>query len=79
MLRRGLSGQSGSQWFFTEAGRPFTLYVVLGSHIQRSRLVPRVNDLIGTLSIDPNATPSAPTPPAALTHPPLPPAGAPWN
>ncbi len=30
VLRRGLSGQSGSQWFFTEAGRPFTLYVVLG-------------------------------------------------
>ena len=32
VLRRGLSGQSGTQWFFTEAGRPFTLYVVLGSH-----------------------------------------------
>ncbi len=32
VLRRGLGGQSGTQWFFTEAGRPFTLYAVLGSH-----------------------------------------------
>ena len=47
VLRRGLNGQSGSQWFFTESGRPFTLYVVLGSHIQRGLLVPRANDLIG--------------------------------
>ena len=74
VLRRGLSGQSGSQWFFTEAGRPFTLYVVLGNHIQRSRLIPRVNDLVGTLSIDPNALP--PSPSAALTTPAT---GAPWN
>jgi hypothetical protein len=61
VLRRGLNGQSGSQWFFTEAGRPFTLYVVLGSHIQRNLLVPRVNDLIGTVTITPNGPSATPT------------------
>jgi hypothetical protein len=59
VLRRGLGGQSGTQWFFTEAGRPFTLYVVLGSHTQRSSLVPRVNDLIGTLTVNPSVQPSS--------------------
>jgi hypothetical protein len=55
VLRRGLGGQSGTQWFFTDSGRPFTLYVVLGSHARRSALVPRVNLLIGAVGI------SAPT------------------
>lgn len=63
VLRRGLGGQSGTQWFFTESGRPFTLYVVLGSHLRRGALVPRANDLIGAIAI------SAPT--VAL--------GARWN
>jgi hypothetical protein len=51
VLRRGLGGQSGTQWFFTDSGRPFTLYVVLGSHVRRNALVPRVNDLIGAIAI----------------------------
>lgn len=50
-LRRGLPGQSGTQWFFTEAGRAFTLYVVLGSHDARAQLVPMVNALLGSISI----------------------------
>ena len=65
VLRRGLAGQSGSQWFFTEAGRPFTLYVVLGSHARRSLLVPRVNELLGGLTV------SSPVQPATT--------GAAWN
>jgi hypothetical protein len=60
VLRRGLGGQSGTQWFFTEAGRPFTLYVVLGSHAQRSTLVPRVNNLIGTLAVSPTSSSAQP-------------------
>ena len=51
VLRRGLGGQSGTQWFFTESGRPFTFYAVLGSHARRSSLVPRVNALLGGLSV----------------------------
>jgi hypothetical protein len=50
-LRRGLVGQSGNQWFFTEAGRPFSLYAVLGSHALRKTLVPRVNALIRSLTV----------------------------
>jgi hypothetical protein len=64
VLRRGVPGQSGTQWFFTEAGRPFTFYAVLGDHTLRSALVPRVNDLLTTVVItEPTAvTPSTPTP-----------------
>jgi hypothetical protein len=53
VLRRGLGGQSGTQWFFTESGRPFTLYVVLGSHALRNTLVPRVNALLANVAISP--------------------------
>jgi hypothetical protein len=69
VLRRGLPGQSGTQWFFTEAGRPFTLYVVLGSHARRSSLVPRANALLERVAVGP--------PPAV--SPLVAPMGAPWN
>jgi hypothetical protein len=75
VLRRGLTGQSGSQWFFTEAGRPFTLYVVLGSHVRRSLLVPRVNELIGAVSVAPTGLAPGPLAPAFSTSA----TGAPWN
>jgi hypothetical protein len=51
VLRRGIPGQSGTQRFFTEAGRPFSLYAVLGSHALRQNLVPRVNGLLASLSL----------------------------
>ncbi len=53
VLRRGLPGQSGTQWFFTESGRPFSFYAVLGSHTQRPALVPRVNTLLSSLTLSP--------------------------
>lgn len=59
VLRRGLGGQSGTQWFFTQSGRPFTLYVVLGSHARRHVLVPRVNGLLASVSVSPVQTASA--------------------
>jgi hypothetical protein len=52
-LRRGIPGQSGTQWFFTEAGRPFSFYAVLGSHALRPSLVPRVNTLFSSLTLSP--------------------------
>jgi hypothetical protein len=55
LLRRGLGGQSGTQWFFTEAGRAFTFYAVLGSHARRGVLVPRVNSLLAALTVSPPA------------------------
>lgn len=54
-LRRGIPGQSGTQCFFTEGGRPFSLYAVLGSHAMRRTLVPRVNDVLGCFSVNPSA------------------------
>lgn len=50
-MQRTLSGQSGRQIFFNEAGRAFCLYVVLGSHRQRNVLVPLVNEVLATLDI----------------------------
>lgn len=35
-LQRTQLGRSGGQWFFTVAGRPFCLFVVLGSHSRRA-------------------------------------------
>ncbi len=52
-LRRGIPGQSGTQVFFTEGGRPFSLYAVLGSHSMRRALVPRVNALLGCFAVGP--------------------------
>ena len=72
VLRRGLGGQSGTQWFFTEAGRPFTFYAVLGSHTRRNGLVPRLNGLIADLAITP-ARPAVVPATGAQTS------GAPWN
>lgn len=50
-LQRTLPGQSGTQRFFTAAGRGFCLYVVLSAHVLRSRLVPVVNTRLRTLRI----------------------------
>lgn len=55
VLRRGVGGQSGTQWFFTESGRPFTFYAVLGSHALRGSLVPKVNTLLNQMAIHPVA------------------------
>ena len=51
VLRRGLPGQSGTQWFFTESNRPFTLYAVLGSYAARGQLVPRLNGLLQGITV----------------------------
>lgn len=50
-LQRALPGQSGVQRFFTENGRAFCLYVVLGSHLDRADLLPRVNQVLASMEI----------------------------
>jgi hypothetical protein len=60
LLRRGMGGQSGTQWFFTEAGRPFTFYAVLGSHARSAALVPQVNALLATLTVSPQPFAASP-------------------
>ena len=51
-LQHGVPGQSGLQHFFTQNGRAFCLYVVLGSHIDRVELVEKVNAVLQTLEIE---------------------------
>lgn len=51
MLQRTLPGQGGTQVFFTEAGRPFCLYVVLGSYALRGRALPVVNGVLRGITI----------------------------
>jgi hypothetical protein len=51
-LQRTLPGQSGGQWFFNTGHRAFSLYVVLGSHDRRARLLPKVHAILEQLTID---------------------------
>ncbi len=45
-MLRALAGQAGAQRFFTAAGRPFSLYAVVGSHRHASQLAARLNELL---------------------------------
>ncbi|HEY6533825.1 MAG TPA: hypothetical protein VIY72_16070, partial [Acidimicrobiales bacterium] len=49
-LQRGVGGQSGCQRFFVVNGRPFCLYVVIGSHRMRAVLAQQVNQALATVS-----------------------------
>ena len=51
-MQRVLPGQSGGQWFFTHHGRPFCLFVVLGSHARRAALVHKANAVLDTLDVE---------------------------
>ena len=50
-LQRTLKGQAGLQIFFTEAGRAFCLYVVLGDATDAHRLVRRVEQVLATVEL----------------------------
>lgn len=50
-LQRALPGQAGAQRFFSHGGRPFCLYIVLGSYRDRAALVDRVNAVLANLEI----------------------------
>lgn len=52
-LQKTLPGQAGVQVFFTDAGRPFCLYVVLGRHSEAVRLVPLANRTLSATRISP--------------------------
>lgn len=55
MARDGSGVQSAVQRFFVESGRPFTLYVVLGSHLGRRALMAPLQRLLGGIRISPPA------------------------
>lgn len=45
--------QSGVQRFFSVHGRAFCLFVAVGEHARRHRLVPAVDNVLATLTVDP--------------------------
>ena len=51
-MPRTMPGRTAAQWFFSSGGRAFCLYVVLGSHAERTALLPLVNQVVETLKID---------------------------
>jgi hypothetical protein len=63
-LQRAVAGQAGYQHFFTEAGRAFCLYVVLGDVDDRLVQVRRVEQMLANIRIEPGrgAAPSRPAP-----------------
>jgi hypothetical protein len=55
-LQRVVPGRSAAQHFFTEGGRAFCLFVVLGSHARRMALVPPAAQMVGGIAITDRAT-----------------------
>ncbi len=55
-LQRVVPGRSAAQHFFTEGGRAFCLFVVLGNHARRMALVPRAAQAVGGFAITDRAT-----------------------
>jgi hypothetical protein len=51
-LQRWIPGQAGQQLFFTDRGRAFCLYIVIGSHRRREELARRAEEIIGRIRID---------------------------
>lgn len=51
-LQRALPGQAGVQRFFSERGRAFCLYVVVGNYLARGALLPQVNALLASMQVD---------------------------
>lgn len=52
-MQRTIAGMCGAQAFFSESGRAFSAYVVLGSYPLRDTLAPAVNVLMRSVQIDP--------------------------
>jgi hypothetical protein len=51
-LQRGIAGQAGLQRFFVVDGRPFCLYVVVGSYRLRATLIGEVNRVLASVRFD---------------------------
>lgn len=51
MLQHRVPGQGGCQRFFTEAGRSFCLFVVVGDYIDRTEVLPQINNVLAGIGI----------------------------
>lgn len=52
-LQRALAGQAGYQQFFTEAGRAFCVYVVIGDRNHIPQRIAEVNAVLAAIEIEP--------------------------
>ena len=50
-LQQRVEGHGGCQRFFTEMGRPFCLYVVVGDYIDRVDVLESINNVLGRVQI----------------------------
>jgi hypothetical protein len=57
-LQHSVAGQAGVQRWFTEGGRPWCLYVVIGSWAERKALAVRANELLRGLDVGPERGPT---------------------
>jgi hypothetical protein len=51
-MQRAIPGMAGTQHFFQLGGRPFCLYVVIGSYATRGALVRAADDVVRTIRLD---------------------------
>ncbi len=51
-LQRWMPGQAGQQIFFTDGGRAFCLYIVIGSFARRDELATRAEEIIARIVIE---------------------------
>jgi hypothetical protein len=51
MLQQRMEGQGGCQRFFTQAGRPFCLYIVVGDYIDRIEVLEPINRVLNRMTI----------------------------
>lgn len=53
VLQRTRAGNTGAQWFFAAAGRPFSMHAVLGSHARRAPGATKLARLLQGLTVEP--------------------------
>jgi hypothetical protein len=51
VLQRTRAGNTGAQWFFSVAGRPFSMHAVLGSHARRAPGAAKLARLLQGLTV----------------------------
>jgi hypothetical protein len=54
-MQPSVAGMAGTQRFFTDQRRAFALYAVVGSYVNRDKLVPLVNSFLARVNIQPPA------------------------
>jgi hypothetical protein len=68
-MQRAVPGQAGCQTFFTEGGRAFCLYAVIGSYARRVALAAKVTSVLATVAITPLPGARSSTPPSTSAPP----------